>query len=262
MRNKIIIIFTMFFTSILFNACKSNSSTSPTPPSASENYFPNGDGTTYKYSTVQTDSNGTQTSGTRSTTYKGTKVVNGNTFQIQIDTVAISGFSTSTQSYFLKSSSGVEYALDTTGLSQAIPDSLMQYIHFDASLKLLQTPLSDGSSWSVFNMKLIYGVFSINVVKVEAFYQGMEKVPLNLVSGNVNENAAKIKYVLTLTVPDLQNFTTSTVTYNAYAWFASGIGLIQLKGSEAILGAFSGSGVNLGDTTATVTQSLVSYNIK
>jgi hypothetical protein len=268
MIKKIILICAVFSAAILFNACKSKSTTEPATPSVSGDFFPNGDGTAYKYNTVTTDSNGTKTSGTRSTTYSGTTVIGGSTFQNEVDTVTVSGFSTVAHSFFLKTSlstgSSVEYALDTTGLSQTIPDSLMQYVQLDATLKFLQTPFQDGGSWPVFNLSLKFGVISFNLVNVTAYYEGMEQVPLNLVTGNVTENAAKIKYVLKLTIPNLQNplGTPYTATYNAYAWFSSGIGIVQWQGNQAVLGAFSGGGINLGDTTSTVTQSLVSYKIK
>ena len=263
MIKKIIIICAIFSTAILFNACKSKSTTEPTT-SVSGDFFPNGDGTTYKYNTVTTDSNGSKTSGTRSTTYSGTTVMGSSTFQNEIDTVTVSGFSTVAHSFFLKSNNSVVYALDTTGLSQTIPDSLMQYIQLDATLKFLQTPFQDGGSWPVFNLSLKFGSISFNLVAVTAYYEGMEQVPLNLVTGNVTENAAKIKYALKLTIPNLQNPLAApyTATYTANAWFTSGIGIVQWEGSEAVLGAFSGGGINLGDTTATVTQSLVSYKIK
>ena len=264
MIKKITLICAVFSAAILFNACKSKSTTEPPTTSVSGDFFPNGDGTAYKYNTVTTDSNGTKTSGTRSTTYSGTTAIGGSTFQNEIDTVTVSGFSTVAHSFFLKSSAGVEYALDTTGLSQTIPDSLMQYVQLDATLRFLQTPFQDVGSWSVFNLSLKFGSISFNLVNVTAYYEGMEQVPLNLVTGNVTEDAAKIKYVLKLTIPDLQNplGTPYTATYNAYAWFTSGIGIVQWQGNQAVLGAFSGGGINLGDTTSTVTQSLVSYQIK
>jgi len=264
MIKKVILISTVFSFAILFNACKSKSSTEPNTSSVSGDFFPNGDGSSYKYSTVRTDSNGTQTSGTRSTSYSGTTDMNGSTFQNQIDTITFSGYSTVAHSFFLKSSSSVVYALDTAGLSQTIPDSLKQYIQLDATLKLLQTPFSDGENWPVFNLSLKFGSITFNLVNVTAYYEGMENVPLNLVTGNVTENAAKVKYTLKLTIPNLQNPLSApyTATYNAYAWFASGIGAIKWQGNSAVLGAFAGSGINIGDTTSTITQSLVSYNLK
>jgi len=273
MIKKIVLICAIISTAIIFNACKSKSITEPNNTTVSGDFFPNGDGTTYKYNTVQTDSNGTQTSGTRSTTYSGTTVVNGSTFQNQIDTITVSGFSTVAHSFFLKASSStgssVEYELDTTGLYLFIPPTYMPYVQLDSLLRLLQTPFHDGGSWTVFNLSLKISLgggtsITFNPVNVMAYYEGMEQVPLNLVTGNVTENAAKIKYVLKLQIPNPQNplVTPPALTYNAYAWFVSGIGIIQLKGNEAILGAFSGNGINFGDTTATVTQSLVSYKIK
>ena len=271
MIKKVILISTVFSFAILFNACKSKSSTEPNTSSVSGDFFPNGDGSSYKYSTVRTDSNGTQTSGTRSTTYSGTTDMNGITFQNQIDTITVNGYSTVAHSFFLKSDSSVVYALDTAGLSQTIPDSLKQIfqLQFDPTLKLLQLPLQDGATWPVFNLSLKISLggganLTFNVVNVSASYEGMEQVPLNLTTGNVTENAAKIKYTLKLSIPDTQNplATPSSVTYISYAWLANNIGIVQWRGNGLISSVFGGGGINFADTTSTVTQSLVSYKIK
>jgi hypothetical protein len=273
MIKKVILICALFSVAILFNACKSKSTTEPPGSTVSGDFFPNGDGTAYKYNTVTTDSNGTKTSGTRSTTYSGSTVIGSSTFQNEIDTVTFSGLSTVAHSFFLKTSSStgssVEYTLDTTGLYQFIPPAYMQYVQLDSLLRLIQTPFHDGDSWSVFNLSLKISIGSgasltFNPVNVKAYYEGMEQVPLNLVTGNVTENAAKIKYVLSLQIPNPQNplVTPPTVTYNTYAWFVSGIGIVQWQGNGTVFGAFSGGGINFGDTTSTVIQSLVSYKIK
>ncbi len=263
MRRSISFVLILLVSAILFNACKSNS-TSPQPPASSGNYFPNGDGTNYKYSVTKTDSTGNTASGTRSTTFLGTTVLAGVTYQNEIDTISFGNFSASSTSLFLKTASGVEFAIDTAGLSETIPDSMKQYIQLDAALKVFQFPFQDGQSWPVFNMSLKFGAISFNLVSVTAYYQGMEPVTLNLTSGTVTDNAAKVKYVLTLTVPDLTNplATPKTYTYTAFAWLVNNIGVVQMQGNGTIMDAFTGGGIHFSDTTATVMQSLVSYNIK
>ena len=264
MKRNMVFIIIVFMSALLFNACKSSSTTAPQTPTNSGNYFPNGEGNIYKYSVTKTDSTGNTNSGTRTTSYQGTTVLAGVTYQNQIDTVTFGNFSTIATSLFLESNSGVVYTIDTTGLSETIPDSIKQYIQMDAGLKVFQFPFQDGQTWPVFNMSLKFGAITFNLVSVSAYYQGMENVTLNLTSGTVTDNAAKIKYVLTLTVPDLTNplAAPKTYSYTAYTWLVNNIGVVQMQGNGTIMDAFTGGGIHFSDTTSTVTQSLISYNIK
>ncbi len=264
MRSKLLGVIALVIFALMFSACKSNSTTAPATPSSSSNYYPNSDGSSYKYDVTRTDSSGNQTSGTRTTNYSGTTVLGGTTYQNEIDTLTFGGFSQVFTSLFLKNDTGVMFALDTTGLSSSIPDSLLSYHTFDASLKVLSFPFQDGGSWPVFNMRLKFGSLSINLVTVTAYYMGTEPVTLNLNSGTVTNTAAKIKYDLKLSIPNLNNPLAAPAVsdYIAYAWLVQNIGVVKWEGNGAITGAFTGSGISFSDTTSTVTQSLVSYSIK
>ncbi len=264
MKKNIILIVLLISTALLFDECKNNSTGPQNSPNSSDNYFPNTDGTYYKYSVVRTDSSGTQTSGTRSATYSGTTKMGSVTYQNEIDTISIGIFSAISTSLFLKNSSGVYFAIDTTGLSQTIPDSLKQYIQMDATINIFQFPFTDGQTWPVFNMSLKFGSISFNLVKVVAYYKGIEPLTLNLTSGTVTQNAAKIQYNLILSIPNLSNpfAPPTTSSYTAYAWVVNNIGVAQVQGTGTILDAFTGGGINFADTTSIVSQSLISYSIK
>lgn len=261
MRKFIFAVITIFALTLLINACK-NSSTNP-PVEVNKEYFPNGDGTTYTYSVEKTDSIGTQTAGTRNTEYNGTSVLSGTTYQVQIDSMNISGVGTVSFSYFRKNNNGVFYFLDTTGLSAYIPDTLRPYISIDTEMRELLFPLIVNSTWPVFKMSLHYAIFTITIIDVSAAYNGTENITLHLTSGDVNKSAVKVKYTLSLQIPDPNNLlSTISSSYNAYAWFVDGIGPVKWQGSGAILNAFSGSGVDLADTTTVVTQNLIAYSVK
>ena len=263
MKKTVLVITGLFLSALLFNACKSNS-TSPQTNTTSGNYFPNSDGTYYKYSVVRTDSTGAQESGTRSTTYSGTTLYGSTTYQNEIDTISFGNLTTTSTTLFVKNSNGVYFAIDTTGLSATIPDSLKQYIQLDAQITAFQFPFQDGGSWPVFSLSLKLGNLTFNLVKVMAYYKGTEQLPLNLSSGTVTKTAAKIQYILTLSIPNLSNpfAPPTTSNFTAYAWLVDNVGVAQMQGNGTILDAFSGGGINFSDTTSTVTQSLINYNIK
>ncbi len=265
---RILTVFTIVFVfAFLFNACKSKSTTEPSGNVNTGNYFPNGDGTSYKYAVTKTDSNGTAISGQRSTTYKGTTVLSGVTFQNEIDSLTFYGVTTTSSSLFLKSDTAVIFTIDTTGFSSLLPDSLrqyLQYIQVNTSLEIFQFPFRDGQSWPVLNVAFKYGSISLNIASLKAYYQGIQQVSLNLTSGTVTDSAAAVKYVLSLSIPDFTNplAPPQAYSYSAYAWLVKNIGVVKMQGNGTILSAFTGAGIQFGDTTSTIIQSLKSYNIK
>ncbi len=245
-------------------ACKNSNTISPSTTGANAAYFPNKDGNHYLYSIHSTDSTGGTTTGIRSATYSGTSVVNGISFQTEIDTLSFGVGSQVNLSYFQVSGDSVFFALDTAGLSKIIPDSLMAFISIDSKLKAFVLSFQNGSNWDVFNLGLKYGPLSFNLVNVKANYVGTEQLSLNLSNGQSTQNAQKINFILTLTIPNQSNFfaTPSTYQYSATAWLVQNIGVVKWQGSGAVFSAFSGQGVNLADTTTTVSETLLSYTIK
>ncbi len=241
---------------LLINACNKDNSTNP-PVQNNTGYFPNGDGTTYTYSISKTDSNGTQNTGTRSTEYSGTQVKNGTTYQVQIDSINISGVPSISLSYFRKTNDNLFYFLDTTGLSASIPDTLRNNISLDAEMQVLSFPVDVNNTWPVFTLSVKYLFLTIPVLTVEGSYDGTENLTLHLNSGDVNKSAVKLKYTLSIMVP-----AGPTTEYNASAWLVDGIGIVKWQGNAALLDAFAGGGIDLSDTTSVITQSLISYDVK
>jgi hypothetical protein len=241
----------------LISACNKDNSTNP-PVQNDTGYFPNGDGSTYTYSVQKTDSTGTQAAGTKSTEYSGIEFKNGTTYQVQIDSLNISGLSEISLSYFRKTNDTLYYFLDTTGLSAVFPDSLRNNISLDKEMKVLSFPVTENKSWPVFRLSIVFSIFNANVLTLDGSYDGTESVTLYLNSGDVTKDAVKLKYTLNL----LPHGTLSTSTFTAYAWLAEGIGIVKWQGNAVILNALTGGGVNFSDTTSVITQSLISYDVR
>jgi hypothetical protein len=247
---------------LLYTGCNKNNPTQP-PVQDNSNYFPNTNNTYYKCSINLTNAQGTINTGTKSTTYFGTTVSGGTTYQKQTDTLFTGNIASSTNiSYFRKDGTGVYYFFDTSGISTFIPSQYLVALSISSELHLLSSPLSDGLNWQVY--KLGVAILNYNFVDIEASYLGKENVILNLSSGQVTVNAAKIKYVLTLQIPNPNNPLAAPAksTLTAYGWYAADIGPVQWQGNSAVLNGFSGGGITLGDTTNNVTQTLTYYNIK
>lgn len=266
MKTKAILTITLMASAFFLGACKSNNSTEPsTGTTGGSAYYPNTEGNFYKYSVERQDSTAPAKSGTRTSRYNGTSTIAGVTYQNQIDTVKFSDTTYTYTSLFQKNESGVNYFVDTTGLYEVIPDSLLAFLQYDASLNFLSFPLQDGKSWQVFNMGLKLGNLPlIKLLDVTAYDEGTENVSLNLNGSNVTESAVKIRYDLNLTVPDPTNFLAapSTGSFSANAWVVENIGVIKWQGNGTLLNAFTGGGIHFADTTSTVTQTLTSYSAK
>jgi hypothetical protein len=265
MKKYLFILIGLISAAFFINGCKS-STTSPADNTNNNttNYYPNTDGTSYKYTIVKTDSTGNKISGTRSVVYSGTSVVSSVTYQNEIDTANFSGFINATSSLFLKDNTGVSIVLDTAGFYNIVPATFRSFVTVNPKVQLLQNTFLDGNQWIVFDMSLKYGSVSLDLVNVVASYKGMEQVPLNLSSGAVTQSAAKIQYTIVLNIPDPNNLlaTPARSLYTATAWLANNIGIVQIQGNATLLDAFTGNGINFADSTSTVTQSLISYKIK
>lgn len=241
--------------------CKKSESEGPTSPGTTENYFPNNEGTNYKYSYVRNDSTG-QHNGTRSTFYKGSATVLGTAYKIQIDSLNLSASLQVDTSYFRTTSAGTYYFIDTTGFAASITDSslipLIPYVTIDNELLAYSFPLQAGKSWPVFKITLTSPIVA-TVVDVSAVVVGTESITLNLPGGSTNKDAVKIKFTLTLRLNPLSVL---VQTYTAFVWLVQDIGPAKWEGSGTLVNVFTGLGIDFGDTTTVVSQSLIDYNIK
>jgi hypothetical protein len=249
---------------LLIPACKDDDNPADPggdTPGDTENYFPGGTGTFYRFDIVVQDSLGVSESGQRTSTYLGNVDRSGTTYTEQRDSIFLVSENTSSSAYFRKSGSGLFYYLDTTGLS-AIVDTFIQYVTFDTEVRGLKFPLAAGDTWPVFKLDLNY-LINLRLVEVTAAAEGVENITLNLATGQETKEALRIKYLLTLRLPDPDNLlSVITSTYEARGWIIKNIGFARWQGSAAVIGFFAGSEINLGDSTTTVTQDLIQYTIR
>ena len=257
---KIILLSLAAALSFGYLGCKKSESEGPTSPGTTENYFPNSEGTNYKYSYSRTDSSG-QVNGTRTTYYKGSITIKGTSYKVQIDSLVISSSPQVDSSYFRSTSSGIYYYIDTTGFAASITDSslipLISSVVIDQELLGYSYPMAVGKTWPVFKINL--ASLNITVVDVSALVVGKEPINLNLISGSTSKEALKVKFTLTL---KLNPFSTSVQTYIANAWLVQDIGPAKWEGSGTLVNVFTGLGIDFADTTTVVSQSLIDYSIK
>lgn len=261
---KVIFVFIVAALSFNFLGCKKNDSGNLNEPLPTENYFPNNEGTNFKYSYSRTDSSGLQ-QGTRFTRYQGTSTILGTSYKIQIDSLVIAPSHQIDSSYFRTTGYGVYYFIDTTGFAASITDStLIQFLPFikiDNELLAYSFPLQAGRFWPVFKINLNYpGLPLTTLVDVSAQAISKDTITLNLQSGQILKEAIKVKYTLLLT----KNSSPPQVsqTFTAEAWIVQDIGPAKWEGNGTLVNVLTGVGIDFGDTTTVVSQSLIDFNIK
>jgi hypothetical protein len=242
--------------------CKKSESQEPTGPGMTENYFPNNDGTNYKYSYLRIDSTGLNP-GTRSTFYKGNADISGTPYKIQIDSLILNSVLQSVDStYFRTTSVGAYYYIDTTGFAASISDSslipLIPFVTIDKELLAYSFPLQTNKSWTVFKINLTSPVF-VTIVDVSALVVGQEMIVLSLPTGPTYKDAYKIKYTLTRR---LNTQSPMFQTFTANVWLVQDIGPAKWEGSGTLVNIITGLGIDFGDTTTVVKESLIDYQIK
>jgi len=267
MKTKLIIISGFLLGIFIFTSCDSDGGSGTGNQNEDKsNYYPNGDGTYYKYNIDQTDSTGSQTSGTRSSTYNGTGVKNGTIYQIQVDSLTFASQTAVTLSYFRKSDfsssgGGVYFFLDTTGFATNVPPDLLQYLpllQIDNELIIFSSPLTDGKTWTVFKINLNLGS-PISIINGQATYLGKENININLTSGTITKEAIKIKYDVILRINPLS---TNFQTFTAFCWYVADIGIVRWEGNATVLNALAAGSIDFADTSSTVIQNLIEVEIK
>ena len=253
---KILLLLTGLF---IVYSCIDDKVTNPGTPTDNGNYFPNGEGSTYKYEITRTDSNGSIMAGNRFITYDGDTLIRRTNYKIQLDSLEIISQKITFTTFFRTTETGVFYFVDTSGISVLLPDSVRSSISFQTEMRLFLFPFVSGNSWTVYRVSYnVNDLLSYNVVDFTAKYFNDEELQLNLNGASETLNTKKVEYILTIQ-DDPQN---PPQNFTAYIWVADNIGIVKSEGSAAILGIFSGGGIALSDTSEIYTQNLVEYNIK
>lgn len=223
------------------------------------NYFPNSEGSSYKYEIIRSDSNNSTLGGNRVITYYGDSLIQRTRYQIQLDSVESYTQTTYSVSYFRTTNTGVFYFVDTTGVSSLLPDSLLRSIDLQTELRLFLFPFIPGNSWTVYRVSYdLNSQFGYNIINLTAKYFNDEELQLNLNGIEKTLNTKKVVYLMSVQT----DTDSSPQNFEANIWVADNIGIVKMEGSAVILGIFSGGVMGLSNTLGEITQNLVEYNIK
>lgn len=224
-----------------------------TPP---KNFFPSNNGTNYTYDVVQVDSAGVVQNGSRFSLYAGDTTISGIDYTIQLEDLTVDTSTVTGASYFRTTTSGVFYFADTTGFSEIVPDSLAPFLSTPSESRALLFPLAEGSFWPVFRVTVTNQQVSFSPLVVNGVFAGIETLTLHLLSGDTDVEATKVKYTFSLQQEPQQ----LAQVLDAYAWFAEDIGIVKLEGKAVLINLLVG-GIDFSDTTTTITQNLIDFEI-
>ncbi|MCH7963045.1 MAG: hypothetical protein IH852_03810 [Bacteroidetes bacterium] len=240
-------------------SCTEENSTNPPGEENLPVYFPNSEGTFYKYEIIQTDTNGVASMGIRDVVYLEDTLINSTRYKLQIDSIQTNLQLSVSSSYFRTTETGVFYFVDTTGFTNTLPDSLQSSVELQDELRAYLFPLSEGTFWTVYRISIEVNEFlSFNLVNITGKYISDETLILDISDGTQTINTKKVEIVFKLQTGAAD----SVITFNANTWLTEDIGIVKMEGSAVVLSLFSGGGLNLSDTSIIVTQNLIDYDVK
>jgi hypothetical protein len=240
---------------VIWTSCDEETPNEPTPQDYPD-YYPAGIGSTYKYSVTEKDSAGNiiQT-GSRNVFYSGVSNFRGREYTAQEDSLDFGTQSSVATYLFRKTDTGVFYAVDTSQISQLVPDTLKQYVNISDEMQLLFYPLTTGSSWSLYRVTAeVQAGVEIKILDIIASFDAAEQIDLNLITGTINVIAQKIRYSVEL----YTEIGAEPERYTSYMWYVENIGLVKFEGNQFIID-FSGGGININITENILTQELTEY---
>jgi hypothetical protein len=161
-------------------------------------------------------------------------------------------------SNFRKSEIGVFYFIDTSGFAAALPDTLRNRMTVTSEMQTLLLLLAEGSFWQVFKVTIaVQPGITYAPYRITANYVKEEIVLLHLVGGDLNVTAKKIKYDLEFRLDPEE----PSQKFTAFSWVADKIGIIKMEGNAIVINTILNGEVSLDDSSKTVTQGLIDYNI-
>lgn len=227
-------------------------------PQPEKNYFPDKTGSTYQFAIAVTDSSSGNISGVRNTSYSGDTQFQNTNYKIQIDSVTLDTFLTVDSLFFRKSSSGLFYYVDTTGFSAAVDDSLEQFLAVDSEIRALFFPLNVNQSWPSYRIDVSFlGQPVFSIINISAKVLSLDSLNLNLNTGSKQVEAFKIEYKMLVRID--QNL--PATEYLAYGWVSEEIGFVKWEGDSILLTILLGGGLNLGQISGNISQTLVNYSL-
>ncbi len=258
----------LFVIAFMFSSCSKDEGTAPGDANQvqAQRYYTGNVGTSYNYIVTFVDGNGQTRNGQRYVKFTNQTQLGSTTYFVQSNKMILSGGDTTVStSYFRKTDGGVYFFVDTTGLSAFFPDSLRSIltVEIDKEQNVFNSTLDKNYPWKVYKLNVKYSNITFSIIDVTASYLGSEDVVLGLTTGNVTKTAEKVKYLLTLSIPDITGAGSSkSGKFTAYGWFVKDLGVVKWDGNVTVLNAVSGNSIDFDDTTNTMTQVISSYDIK
>ncbi len=240
-------------------SCTEENSTNPSDDENPPVYFPDSEGTFYKYEIIETDTNGVISTGIRNVVYLEDTLINGTIYKLQIDSIQTNLQLSVSSSYFRTTETGVFYFVDTTGFTNTLPDSLQSSVELQDEMRAYLFPLSGGTFWPVYRISIELNEFIIfNLVDITGKFISDETLILELSDGTQTVNTKKVEIIFKLQT-GAADF---VITFNANTWLTEDIGIVKMEGSAVVLSLFGGGGLDLSDTSITLTQNLIDYDVK
>lgn len=236
MKN-ITIIFLIITVSILIVSCK-DVITDPPPVLPQQEFFPAGEGLIYHYNVFVYDPDLVH-SGTMKSYYGSETTIQSVPYQTKTDTLQLDNSTTDNISHFRKSNSGVFYFVDTTGISEIVPDSLRNFVDIDLEYRLLYQPLETTQTWPVFRIQV--AGLGINILSIDAKSVLKDSIDIALPNIQAKKLVHQVHYSAVITVAQNE----PPLTFEAFAWFAEDIGIIKWEGEAELLNFLFGSGIFL-----------------
>jgi hypothetical protein len=257
LKTLIKIFFLASFSLLILTGCEDNTPTEP-PTTDYPDYYPLSIGSTFKYSVTEKDSAGNLVqSGSRNIHYSGNFSLNGINYTTQYDSLDFGSQSTVATYLFRRTATGVFYAIDTSQISQLIPDTLKQFVSLIDEMQLLFYPLTAGSSWSLYRITTqVQPGIEVKILDILASFDAPEQIELNLTSGTKSVTAQKVKYTLEL----YSEIGSPPQTYAAFMWYAADIGLVKFEGNQFVVN-IGGGGISFEPSSNILTQELIDYSI-
>jgi len=242
---------------VVLISCTSEEPTAP-PSGQIPDYFPNSGGTNYLFTITESDSTGILRTGSRYVFYYGDTLINSTSYKFQKDSVKMGIEIDERLSNFRKSETGVFYFIDTSGFAAALPDTLRNRMTITSEMQTLLLLLAKGSFWQVFKLTItLQPGITYAPYRITASYVREEDVLLHLVSGDLNVTTQKIKYELEYRFDPEE----PSQKFTAFSWVADKIGIIKMDGKAIVVNTILSGEVNLDDSSKTITQALIDYNI-
>ncbi|HSW53595.1 MAG TPA: hypothetical protein VLH59_00780 [Ignavibacteriaceae bacterium] len=260
MRSQIFLKLKLFFFTLLSLAiligCEEETPNEP-PAQDFPDYYPDGSGSTFKYSVTEKDSVGNiLQSGTRNILFSGSYNLNGIDYTTQDDSLDFGSQSNVATYLFRKTETAVFYAVDTSQIAQLIPDTLKQFVTLRDEMQLLFYPLTTGSSWSLYRITAqVQPGIEVKILDIAASFVVTEQIDLNLTSGTKNVTAQKVKYTVEL----YSEIGSPPQTYTAFMWYAADVGLVKFEGNQFVVN-IGGGGIIFEPSPNILTQEIIDFN--